>query len=74
MQKVKQIALKTIYANPRVFDVLKRASREVGMRSRLFDELKRFRIEYPNANVLQIGANDGVVNDPIREHILASNW
>ncbi len=44
------------------------------MRSRLFDWLKRFRIEYPNANVLQIGANDGVVNDPIREHILASNW
>ncbi len=44
------------------------------MRSRLFDALKGFRNEFPNARVLQIGANDGVVNDPLREHILVSNW
>lgn len=74
MNKIKKLALKAVYSNPWVFDVLKRASREVGVRSRLFDELRRIRIENPNANVLQIGANDGVVNDPIREHILASNW
>ena len=36
--------------------------------------LDLFRRLYPSAKIVQIGANDGVLADPLRKHILASNW
>jgi len=74
MKIIKTFALDILYSRPRVFDVLKRGSRALGVRSKLFDSIRRFKKKNPNASVLQVGANDGVVNDPLREHILTSNW
>jgi FkbM family methyltransferase len=63
-----------LYSYPPIFDFSKRVSRAAGMRTPLYEALCVFRSKFPTARILQVGANDGLVNDPLREHILASQW
>lgn len=36
--------------------------------------IAQFGLEHPNARFIQIGANDGVQRDPLREQILSRSW
>jgi FkbM family methyltransferase len=60
--------------SPRMFDLAKRLSRIAGDRSFVYDFLARFAREHPSCRFLQIGANDGLVNDPLREFVIRNRW
>lgn len=59
---------------PRLYDISRSLSR-VFERDEVYVFLRHFSKQYKNINLLQIGANDGLRNDPIREFIVSNrHW
>ncbi|MCD6051977.1 MAG: methyltransferase FkbM family, partial [Verrucomicrobia bacterium] len=56
--------------HPRLFDAIRSASRSIGSRSPVYDKLAAFFRAHSGGTFVQIGANDGISNDPIREFIV----
>jgi len=56
---------------PGLFDALRATSRSLGFRSPAYEKLAAFFQEKPGGTFVQIGANDGISNDPIREFIVS---
>jgi FkbM family methyltransferase len=66
-----------IKRHPRVFDLIIRIIKRglMGRRDPLYDVLDRFsRSHGGGISFVQIGANDGLRNDPIREFIVRDEW
>lgn len=59
---------------PRLFDRLKWISRRIGFRNELYDFLAHFASVYPKCRFVQVGAYDGLANDPIREFVIRNDW
>ena len=59
---------------PALFDLAKRASRLVGRENPLYRRLLRERRLREPIEFLQIGANDGMSCDPIREFVIRGGW
>ena len=64
-----------IKSNPILFDLAKKTSRLFGFK----DVMYNYIVNNPYLNkegvfFLQIGASDGIRNDPFREHIIQNNW
>lgn len=60
---------------PLIFDVLKRASRLIGNKSEEYDLLCEYGSFRATSIILQIGANDGISNDPVREFFIKNrSW
>jgi FkbM family methyltransferase len=58
---------------PPVFDAVKRMSRRIGSRTPVYESLSRIAWALPeNAAFIQIGSNDGISIDPIREFVVAN--
>jgi len=55
---------------PPAFDFLKYLSRKLGNQTELYIQLKPFFDLHKDFTFIQIGANDGINNDPFREFIL----
>jgi len=55
---------------PPLFDAARSVSRSLGFRSPVYDHLKAFFKSSKGGIFVQIGANDGISNDPIREFIV----
>ncbi|MBW4666640.1 MAG: FkbM family methyltransferase [Cyanomargarita calcarea GSE-NOS-MK-12-04C] len=55
---------------PGVFDLGKNISRKLGNKTELYLSLNRFFNRHKQLTFIQIGANDGISNDPFREFIL----
>lgn len=55
---------------PPAFDFFKYLSRKLGNRTELYIHLKPFFDIHKDFSFIQIGANDGISNDPFREFIL----
>jgi FkbM family methyltransferase len=62
-------------ANPRLYDIARRTARALGSRTPIYDFLDDFsRARGRNVTFIQIGANDGLRNDPAREFIVRDRW
>ena len=72
------LSLKTfIKGNPRIFDLIIRIIKRglLGRRSPIYDLLDQYsRSHGGRVSFVQIGANDGLRNDPIREFIARDEW
>ena len=67
--------VKFIKQYPFLFDVSKRISRLIGNSNPIYECLKEFSQLRPEISFLQIGSNDGISNDPLREFIVGnSKW
>jgi len=61
--------------SPRLFDFARRVTRTLGHRSPGYCPLKEFTRDLKEIAFLQIGSNDGIGGDPLREFIVGSaNW
>lgn len=69
---VVQSIRKRLTARPRLFDAAKRLTRLCGATNLVFESLRAFAVSERNACFLQIGSNDGLTNDPIREFVVAN--
>lgn len=58
----------------RQFDICKRLSRGLGFTNELYEFLKKFSAVNKTCNFIQIGSNDGLANDPLREFVLSKRW
>lgn len=73
------MSLKTNFINflrshPVLFDKAKRISRWLGSTDPLHEALCEFLGGKKDICFLQIGSNDGLGNDPLREFVLSGNW
>jgi FkbM family methyltransferase len=60
---------------PPVFDAVRKCARLMGNQTAVYRALKALCAESPNVTFIQIGANDGISLDPLREFIVESpNW
>lgn len=66
--------LSTLKASSRLFDAVKRASRLAGVRSPLYRRLNAEPRLRRSIRFIQVGANDGISYDPIREFIIRYGW
>src|SRR6266702_2735109 len=57
---------------PPLFDVARRATRLLGDRTPVYDLLAKISDKLPGIGFIQIGSNDGISGDPLREFIVAS--
>jgi FkbM family methyltransferase len=58
-----------------LFDLARRINRARGKKTPVYEFLDRFsRAHHRRVNFIQIGANDGLRNDPIREFIVRDHW
>lgn len=55
---------------PRMFDITRRLSRNIGYRPPVYKFMKRVAEHFPDLRFIQVGANDGVSHDPIREFVV----
>jgi FkbM family methyltransferase len=58
---------------PRLFDAARRVSRLLGYRSDVYQHLSAHFGRAGEVTFLQIGANDGITTDPIREFVVSSD-
>ena len=64
-----------VKTKPRVYDIAIRIRRATGMKSPSYDCLNNFSKAHDrNVSFIQIGANDGLRNDPIREFVIRDRW
>jgi FkbM family methyltransferase len=63
---------KQIKRVPPLFDTVRRATRSLGSRTPIYDMLLNATERLPEVAFIQIGSNDGISVDPIREFIVAS--
>jgi len=66
--------LKILSARPFLFDHIKRWSRRLGRVNALYLRLASDPQLHRSITFLQIGANDGIARDPIREFIVRYGW
>jgi FkbM family methyltransferase len=59
---------------PPLFDLTKKLSRLCGMRDQIFQILEEFSHHKKDVLFIQIGSNDGISNDPLREFIIGGKW
>jgi FkbM family methyltransferase len=60
---------------PFIFDRFKKMSRLLGNTNEEYELLKEYKKGRNNIAILQIGANDGISNDPVREFLVAgTGW
>jgi FkbM family methyltransferase len=57
---------------PPVFDAARRATRMFGKRTPIYDLLRKASRSLPEVAFIQIGSNDGISVDPIREFVVAN--
>jgi FkbM family methyltransferase len=61
--------------SPTLYDVAKSAKRAIGITTPVSRFLKRFSTAHGRrVNFVQIGANDGLRNDPLREFVVRHDW
>ena len=70
----RQRAIAWLRTHPRLFDITKKVSRVAGATNRVYEFLKDFTLQYPRCKFLQIGSNDGLMVDPLREFIVWNDW
>jgi FkbM family methyltransferase len=70
----KSYVAKKIRQHPSYFDTAKRISRIFGDTNPMYEFLREFASQFPNCKFIQVGSNDGLSNDPLREFILSQNW
>ena len=65
-----------LWSNPQIYDIAKGAQRSLlHKRTPVYDALDEFSRELDRrVRFIQVGANDGLRNDPIREFIVRDNW
>jgi FkbM family methyltransferase len=64
-----------IRTHPRLYDISIRLKRMCGKKSSSYDFLNRFSKELGHpVTFVQIGSNDGLRNDPVREFIVRDKW
>lgn len=60
--------------HPRLYDAVVGFSRALGKRDPLYQHLARWARGRGEVHFLQVGANDGMANDPIREFVVSRGW
>jgi FkbM family methyltransferase len=72
MNGFKVAVSKQIKRLPPLFDAVRRATRLLGDRTPIYDLLAKASATLPDVGFIQIGSNDGIGMDPLREFIVAS--
>jgi FkbM family methyltransferase len=79
-EAVSMTSLKTSFSRqlkriPPLFDVARRATRFFGNRTPVYELLASVSSKFPEVGFIQIGSNDGISGDPLREFVVAgSKW
>ena len=72
---MKRVIKDFIRSQPAIYDVLKAAKRSLGgAPDPQYDWFNRFSRSTGKVRFVQIGANDGLRNDPVREFIIRDHW
>lgn len=58
---------------PFIFDAIKKISREIGETNEEYELLAEYKKIKKEIFIMQIGANDGISNDPVREFLVSAN-
>lgn len=72
MPFVRTCSREPLRRSPRLFDLARRLTRAVGHRSASYRLLKEYSGRLPKVAFIQIGSNDGIAADPLREFIVGS--